>query len=127
MPKNQVDYDKGVALRKKLSGGRPLSGGLAAMHELAPEIAELVVEGLFGRIWTRPGLDIKLRSVATMATLMALQRLPQLKTHILNALNVGLTKEEIVEVLGHVTWYAGVPAGINAFQVAKEAFAEAGK
>ena len=127
MPKNQADYDRGVELRKKLSGGRPVSGGLAAMHELAPEIAELVTEALFGRVWTRPGLDLKLRSVATISTLMALQRLPQLKTHILNALNVGLTKEEIVEVLGHVVWYAGVPAGINAFQVAKEAFAEGGK
>jgi len=127
MAKNQADYDRGVELRKKLSGGRPVSGGLAAMQELAPDIAELVTEALFGRVWSRPGLDLKLRSVATMATLMALQRLPQLKTHILNALNVGLTKEEIVEVLGHVTWYSGVPTGINAFQVAKEAFAEAGK
>lgn len=127
MAKNQVDYDRGVELRKKLSGGRPVSGGLAAMQELAPEIAELVTEALFGRVWTRPGLDLKLRSVATISTLMALQRLPQLKTHILNALNVGLTKEEIVEILGHVVWYAGVPAGINAFQVAKEAFAEGGK
>jgi len=127
MAKNQADYDRGVELRKKLSGGRPVSGGLAAMQELAPDIAELVTEALFGRVWSRPGLDLKLRSVATMATLMALQRLPQLKTHILNALNVGLTKEEIVEVLGHVTWYSGVPTGINAFQVAKEAFTEAGK
>ena len=127
MAKNQADYDKGVELRKKLSGGRPVSGGLAAMQELAPEIAELVTEGLFGRIWTRPGLELKLRSVATISTLMALQRLPQLKTHILNGLNVGLTKEEIVEVLGHVTWYAGVPTGINAFQIAKEAFTEAKK
>jgi 4-carboxymuconolactone decarboxylase len=72
-------------------------------------------------------LDLKLRCVETLATLMALQRLPQLKTHILNSLNVGLTKEEIVEVLGHVMWYAGVPTAINAFQLAKEAFAEAGK
>jgi 4-carboxymuconolactone decarboxylase len=127
MPKNQVDYDKGVELRKKLSGGRPVSGGLSAMQELAPEVAELVTEVLFGRVWTRPELELKLRSVATISTLMALQRLPQLKTHILNGLNVGLTKEEIVEILGHVTWYAGVPTAINAFQIAKEAFAEAGK
>lgn len=127
MPKNQADYDRGVAIRKRLRGNLPLAAGPAAMEELAPDMAEMVTEVLFGRVWTRPGLDLKLRSVATLATLIALQRLPQLKSHVLYALNLGLTREEIVEVITHVAWYAGVPAAVSAFQVAKEAFAEVGK
>jgi len=127
MPRNQADYDRGVAIRKRLRGNLPLAAGPAAMEELAPDMAEMVTEVLFGRVWTRPGLDLKLRSVATLATLIALQRLPQLKSHVLYALNLGLTREEIVEVITHVAWYAGVPAAVSAFQVAKEAFAEVGK
>jgi alkylhydroperoxidase/carboxymuconolactone decarboxylase family protein YurZ len=72
MPRNQADYDRGVALRKKLRGNLPLAAGPAAMEELAPDMAELVTEVLFGRVWTRPQLDLKLRSVATLATLIAL-------------------------------------------------------
>jgi 4-carboxymuconolactone decarboxylase len=126
MARNQADYDKGVALQKKLRGNVPSPPGRATMAELAPAMDELLTEVLFGRVWTRPELDLKLRSVATLATLVALQRLPQLKQHILYALNLGLTKEEIVEVITHVAWYAGVPTAVNAFQVAKEAFTAAG-
>lgn len=126
MPKNQGDYDKGVELYSKLRGNMPLPPGRGAMAELAPAADELITEVLFGRVWTRPELDLKLRSVATLATLVALQRLPQVKTHIRYALNLGLTKEQITEVIAHVAWYAGVPTAVNAFQVAKEAFAEAG-
>lgn len=127
MPRNQADYDRGVAIRKRLRGNLPPAAGPAAMEELAPDMAEMVTEVLFGRVWTRPGLDLKLRSVATLATLIALQRLPQLKSHVLYALNLGLTKEEIIEVITHVALYAGVPAAVNAFQTAKEAFQEAAR
>ena len=127
MPRNQADYDKGVALQKKLRGNVPPPAGRAAVAELAPALDELLTEVLFGRVWTRPGLDLKLRSVATISTLMALQRLPQLKQHILYGLNLGLTREEVVEIITHVAWYAGVPTAVNALQVAKEAFAEAAK
>ena len=125
MPRNQEDHDKGVAVRNKLRGNRTAAAGPAAMEELAPDMAEMVTEVLFGRVWTRPQLDLKFRSVATMATLIALGRLAQLKSHILYALNLGLSKEEIVEVIVHVAFYAGVPAAVSAFQTAKEAFAEA--
>ena len=127
MPKNQADYDKGVALQKKLRGSVPPPAGRAALAELAPAMDEILTEVIFGRVWTRPELDLKIRSAVTIASLMALQRLPQLKQHILYGLNLGLTREEIVEILTHVAWYAGVPTAVNALQIAKEAFAEAGK
>ncbi len=70
----------------------------------------------------RPGLELKLRSVAVIAALTSMQRLPQLKAHIANGLNIGLSKEEIIEILMQMAFYAGVPAAVNAFQVAKEVF-----
>ena len=79
---------------------------------------------MFGRVWTRPGLELRMRSAITIASLMAMQRLPQLKAHIANGLNAGLTKKEIVEILTHVAFYAGVPTAVNAFQLAKEVFQE---
>lgn len=122
---NKADYDKGVEIRKKLSGKR-FGQTSSALAELAPDLDEMLNEVVFGRVWTRPGLALKMRSVATIAALTALQRLPQLKTHIANGLNAGLTKQEIIEILIHMAFYAGVPAAVNAFQLAKEVFAEEG-
>ena len=122
---NKTDYIKGVEIRKKLNGkrfGKPRH----AFAELAPDFEEMVTEVVFGRVWARPGLELKMRSVATIAALMAQQRLPQLKTHIANGLNTGLTREEIIEILIHVAFYAGVPTAVNAFELAKEVFEEEG-
>jgi 4-carboxymuconolactone decarboxylase len=122
---NKTDYDRGIEMRKKLSGKR-FGEASSALAELAPDLEEMLNEVVFGRVWTRPGLELKMRSVATIAALTALQRLPQLKTHIANGLNAGLTKQEIIEVLIHMAFYAGVPTAVNAFQLAKEVFEEEG-
>ena len=118
---NKADYDKGMKVRKKLSGKR-FGKGASALAELAPDLEEMINEVVFGRVWTRPGLVLRMRSAITIASLMAMQRLPQLKAHIANGLNAGLTKKEIVEILSHVAFYAGVPTAVNAFQLAKEVF-----
>jgi 4-carboxymuconolactone decarboxylase len=120
-----ADYDKGVEIRKKLSGKR-FGKTSSALAELAPDMDEMLNEVVFGRVWGRPGLELKTRSAITIASLMSMQRLPQLKTHIANGLNAGLTKQEIIEILIHVAFYAGVPTAVNAFQLAKEVFAEEG-
>ena len=67
-----------------------------------------------------------MRSVAVIAALTAMQRLPQLKSHIANGLNAGLSKQEIIEILIQMAFYAGAPTAVNAFQVAKEVFEEEG-
>ena len=100
---------------------------VTALGELAPDLEEIMNEVLFGRVWTRPGLEPKMRSAITIASLMAMQRLPQLKGHIANGLNMGLSKEEIIEILIHIAFYAGVPTAVNAFQLAKEVFQENGQ
>ncbi len=116
-----VAYRKGIAIRKELSGER-YGGPPTALAELAPDLEDMLNEVVFGKVWGRPGLEIKLRSVAVIAALTSMQRLPQLKSHIANGLNVGLSKEEIIEILIQMAFYAGVPAAVNAFQVAKEVF-----
>ena len=119
---NKADLDKGLALRNQLLGKR--ASARTAMGELAPDLEELINEVVFGRVWTRPGLEPKMRSAITIASLMAMQRLPQLKGHIANGLNMGLSKQEIIEILIHIAFYAGVPTAVNAFQLAKEVFQE---
>jgi 4-carboxymuconolactone decarboxylase len=118
---NATDYEKGLEIRKKLSGNR-FGKASSALAELAPELEEMLNEVVFGRVWTRPGLELKMRSAITIAALTALQRLPQLKTHIANGLNAGLSKQEIIEILIHMAFYAGIPTAVNAFQLAKEVF-----
>jgi len=119
---NKADLEKGLELRKKLLGKR--ANAATALGELAPDLEEMINEVLFGRVWTRPGLEPKMRSAITIASLMAMQRLPQLKGHIANGLNMGLSKQEIIEILIHIAFYAGVPTAVNAFQLAKEVFQE---
>ena len=119
---NKADLEKGLELRKKLLGKR--ASAVTALGELAPDLEEIMNEVPFGRVWTRPGLEPKMRSAITIASLMAMQRLPQLKGHIANGLNLGLSKQEIIEILIHIAFYAGVPTAVNAFQLAKEVFAE---
>jgi len=119
---NKADLEKGLELRKKLLGKR--ASAVTALGELAPDLEEMINEVVFGRVWTRPGLEPKMRSAITIASLMAMQRLPQLKGHIANGLNMGLSKQEIIEILIHIAFYAGVPTAVNAFQLAKEVFQE---
>ena len=121
---NKADLEKGLELRNKLLGKR--ASAVTALGELAPNLEEMINEVLFGRVWTRPGLEPKMRSAITIASLMAMQRLPQLKGHIANGLNMGLSKQEIIEILIHIAFYAGVPTAVNAFQLAKEVFKEEG-
>jgi 4-carboxymuconolactone decarboxylase len=120
---NKADYDKGIEVRKKISGKR-YSTAKTALAELAPDLEDMLNEVVFGRIWGRPGLELKMRSAITIAALTAMQRLPQLKGHIANGLNAGLTKDEIIEILMQMAFYAGVPTAVNAFQLAKEVFQE---
>ena len=96
------------------------------MNEVSPKLGEMTVDVLFGDIWERPALSKRDRSLITVANLVALYRTGQLKGHIGRALDNGVTKEEISEVILHTTFYAGWPVGANAVQEAKEVFDERG-
>jgi len=95
------------------------------LKDIAPDLARYVVEFPYGDIYSRPGLDLKSREIATVAALTAMGHAqPQLKSHIEGALNVGCTREEIVEVIIQMAVYAGFPAAINGIIAAKEVFAK---
>jgi 4-carboxymuconolactone decarboxylase len=96
-----------------------------APADIAPDFARLLIEFPFGDVYTRPQLDLKSREIATVAALTALgHATPQLKVHVHGALNVGCTREEVVEVIMQMAVYAGFPAALNGLFAAKEVFAE---
>jgi 4-carboxymuconolactone decarboxylase len=97
---------------------------VSALAEIAPDFARYLVEFPFGDIYSRPGLDYRAREIATIAALTALgNAAPQLKVHIEAGLNVGLTRDEIVEIIMQMAVYAGFPAALNGLFAAKEVFA----
>ena len=97
-----------------------------AFGDVAPKLADMTEQWLFGDIWERPGLPKRDRSVITVAVLTALYRIEQLPFHLNRALDNGVTKEELVELITHVTMYAGWPTGASAIMLAKKVFAERG-
>ena len=88
--------------------------------KLAPDFFRYVAESAFGMIWSRPGLAIRDRSLVTVAQLAALGHSQELRAHLAGALNLGISREEIVEVLMQTAVYAGVPAANEALRVAAE-------
>ena len=95
-----------------------------SLQDIAPDFAQYLIEFPFGDIYSRPGLDLRSREIATVAALTALgNAAPQLKVHIGAALHVGLTQDEIVEVIMQMAVYAGFPAALNGLFAAKEVFA----
>ncbi|WP_205826711.1 carboxymuconolactone decarboxylase family protein [Mesorhizobium zhangyense] len=92
------------------------------MGDVAPKLAELTDEVLFGDIWERPGLAKRDRSLITVATLVALNRPQQLRSHIARARSNGVTEQEIVETITQLAFYSGWPNAITAVGVAREVF-----
>lgn len=96
-----------------------------SLEDIAPDLARFIAEFAYGDIYTREGLDMKSREMATVAALTAMGTAPlQLKSHIHGALNVGCSRQEIVEIIIQMTAYAGFPAAINGITAAKEVFDE---
>lgn len=124
MKAENLRYQQGLAKLNEIDGeaGEKV---IAALQDIAPDLARYVIEFPFGDVYTRPGLDLKSREIATVAALTALgNAAPQLKVHIHGALNVGCTETEIVEVIIQMAVYAGFPAALNGMFAAKEVFAE---
>ncbi len=98
---------------------------IAALADVAPDFATYILEFSFGDIYSRPGLDLKGREIAAIAAMTALGNCaPQLKVHIEAGLNVGLSREEITEVIMQMAVYAGFPAALNGLFAAKEIFSQ---
>jgi 4-carboxymuconolactone decarboxylase len=124
LPMNER-YERGLRRLREVDAeqvGRIIAG----LRDIAPDFANYIIEFPFGDIYSRPGLDLKTRQIATVAALTALGTAgPQLRVHIHGALNVGCTQAEIVEVIMQMAVYAGFPATLNGLAAAKEVFAAA--
>ena len=97
---------------------------IETLADIAPDFARMVVEFPFGDIYTRPGLDLRTRELATVAALTAMGTAPgQLRIHIHGALNVGCRRSEILEVIIQMVVFAGFPAALNGIAAAREVFA----
>ena len=117
-------YERGQRALAEIDGeaGQAVIDSLAG---IAPDLARYVIEFAFGDVYSRPGLDLRAREIATIAALTAMGNArPQLKVHINAGINVGLSKQEIVETIMQMAVYAGFPAALNGIVVAKEVFAE---
>ena len=111
---------KGMEVRTKLFGEKAAQDGDTFLRSFDEGFATFLNEQLFGTIWSRPGLPIKLRSLLTMTALMALGRGPELRLHMRGALNLGIPAEEIKELIVHVSQYSGVPTAIEAIRAFNE-------
>ena len=92
------------------------------MRQISPKLESLTEDVLFGDVWERPELSKRDRSLITVAVLQALYRTGQLPGHLNRALDNGVTKEELGELITHVAFYAGWPTAANAVPIAKEVF-----
>ena len=117
-------FRKGLSVRREVLGPEYVDKSVANVEEFMKPMQKLVTEYCWGEIWTRPGLDRKVRSMINLAMLTALNRPHELKLHVRGALNNGLTREEIQEVLLQTCIYCGVPAALESFKNAMEIFKE---
>jgi 4-carboxymuconolactone decarboxylase len=114
----------GLAVRREVLGPEHVDRSLAGADATTAAFQELITRYAWGGIWTRPGLDRRMRSAITLTALVAHGHLAELELHLRGALRNGLTREEIVEVLLQSAVYCGVPAANSAFAVAKRVLAE---
>jgi 4-carboxymuconolactone decarboxylase len=121
---NKDLFERGLAIRKAVLGNDYVEKSLAAADDFNRPMQELATEFCWGHIWSRPGLERRDRSLINLAMMSALNRPHELKLHVKGALANGVTREEIREVFLQVAIYCGVPAAIDSFRIAREAFAE---
>ena len=125
---NDELFNKGLEIRKSVLGKEFVEKSIAAADDFNMPMQRLTTEYCWGAVWGREeGLPKKTRSMLNLAMLCALNRPHELKMHIGGAIRNGVSRDEIREVLLQVAIYCGIPAGVDAFRVAKETFAELDK
>ncbi|GGK01477.1 4-carboxymuconolactone decarboxylase [Pseudomonas matsuisoli] len=118
-------YEKGLEIRRRVLGDDYVNRSIENANDFNQPLQELVTEYCWGHVWGREGLSMQERSMINLAMISALNRPHELKLHIRGALRNGLSQEQIREVLLQVGIYCGVPAAVDSFRIAREAFAEA--
>jgi 4-carboxymuconolactone decarboxylase len=119
-------YEQGMKVRREVLGDEHVDRAIERTTPFTADFQELITRYAWGEIWARPELDRRTRSCITLATLVALGREEELAMHVRAALRIGLTPDEIKEVLLHSAIYCGVPAANGAFAVAQRVLDEVG-
>lgn len=117
-------YQRGLEIRTAVLGETYVNRALADADEFTTPLQDLVTEYCWGAVWGRDGLPLKTRSMLNLAMIPILNRPNELRTHIKGALTNGVTREEICEIFLQVAIYAGVPAAVDSFRIAREVFTE---
>jgi len=117
-------FEQGMKVRREVLGDEHVDGAIERTTPFTADFQDLITRYAWGEIWARPGLDRRTRSCITLAALVALGREEELAMHVRAALRVGLTPDEIKEVLLHSAIYCGVPAANGAFAVAQRVLDE---
>lgn len=120
----QTRLERGLQLRRRSLGDSHVENALAAATEFTRPIQEYVTATCWGDIWSRPGLDLRTRSLVNLAMLTALNRMTEFGVHVRGAVRNGCTESEIQEVLLQTAAYCGAPAAIEAFRVAERVLNE---
>jgi len=116
-------YEEGMRVRRAVLGDTHVDTSLKNRNDFNEAFQDLITRYAWGEIWTRPGLPKETRSMLTLAMMVALNREEELRMHLRAALNNGVTREQIQEVLLQTAIYCGVPAANSAFHIAEEVFA----
>ena len=119
-------YRRGVAVRKEIFGAEAVDKRMGALGEFGAPLQQLINTYAYGDVWSRPGLERRIRSLVVVGMNAAINRAAELKVHINGALNNGCTPEEIREVCLLVALYAGIPAANDAHRIALETLRERG-
>src|SRR5215470_14075456 len=119
---DEQHFENGLAMLKTMVGEAEAERVRQGWREISPDLERLILEFVAGRIWTRAALDLKTRSLSTVAALTALGRTSALELNVRMALGNGATKEDILEIMLHMAPYAGFPAVWDGMKVASRVF-----
>jgi 4-carboxymuconolactone decarboxylase len=121
-----AQYGEQMRARDSAAPAQP-SRAQQLMGDIAPKLAQLTDSVLFGDVWARPGLSQRDRSLVTVSALIAMNRPDQLRSHVARAVENGVTREELIEAITHLAFYAGWPSAITAVGIARQVLDETGR
>ena len=124
---DQERFARGKKVRESVLGAAHAARGAQNRTAFNADFQDFLMEYAWGEIWSRPGLDHKTRSMITIAMLVGLGKLDELKLHFRATQNTGVSRDEVKEILMHASIYCGVPAAFGAFQIAAQIFDEMDK
>lgn len=121
---NSEKFEQGLEIRREVLGAAYVDKSVDAATDITAPLQKLVTEWCWGEVWSRPGLDRRTRSFLNLAMLTALNRPHEIKLHVRGALNNGVTRDEIGEVILQAAIYCGVPAALDTLRVVNETYTQ---